>query len=238
MIDKFNNYLAKYDMNNYNINYRYKHSYRVKDLCETIAKRLDLNEEDTYIISVIGLLHDIGKFEQIKLTGDQQDRGFKHGDYGADLLFKQNLISKFQVDEKYYDIIEFAIRNHDKRKINKVSDSRKMFFAKFIRDIDKIDIIYALGTLKDYNILDADDEITEEVKNEFENLISIDYSFVKNKSDKVVLTLAYIFDINFKNSLKLISEKKLLDNFYNNLQDKNKFKYYFDVVNNYIKERI
>lgn len=238
MIEEFNKYLVKYDMDNYDINYRYKHSNRVARLCELIAKKLNLNQEDTYIISVIGLLHDIGKFEQIKISNDHQDRGFNHGDYGADILFKKNLIKKFKVEEKYYDIIEFAIRNHDKIKINKVSDSRKMFFAKLIRDIDKIDIIYALGTLKDYNILDADAEITTEIKEGFDRLMTIDYFYVKNKSDKVVLTLAYIFDINFTISLQLIDERNLLDNFYNNLQDKIKFEHYFKVVNNYIKERI
>ena len=48
------------------INYKYHHSYRVRDNMILLAKNLNLPPEDIKLASVIGLLHDIGRFEQYK----------------------------------------------------------------------------------------------------------------------------------------------------------------------------
>ena len=103
MKNEFLEYVSNFDMNNYHIKYKYNHSIRV-----------NFNREDTKIIKTIGLLHDIGRFEQIKLTNGFNDNEFDHAAYGAMILFKEGLIEKFDVDPKDYEIIEFAILNHNR----------------------------------------------------------------------------------------------------------------------------
>ena len=167
MEEEFTKYVNNYDMNDYHIKYKYNHSIRVEKICEALAYALNFNEEDTYIIKTIGLLHDIGRFEQLKLTSSYSDNEFDHGDYGAMILFKDRLIEKFNVDPKYYDIIEFAIRNHNKYKIEETTDERKLMFARVIRDADKIDIFDAYTYLKAYNITNIEDDVTNEVAIQF-----------------------------------------------------------------------
>lgn len=238
MIEAFNNYVKQYDINNYDIMYKYKHTLRVRKICDILAKSLNLNEEDTYIITTIGLLHDIGRFEQIKLTNNYDDKEFDHAVYGAMILFKENLINIFNIDPKYYEIIEFSIRNHNKYKIEETLDQRKLFFAKLIRDADKIDIMDAYTYLKAYNVTDVDDEVTNEVAIQFKKHEPIDSRIRKTKSDKLLATLAFVFDINFNESLKIINDQKFILELYNQIPDGRRFREYFEIVNDYIKERI
>ena len=229
MEEEFTKYVNNYDMNDYHIKYKYNHSIRVEKICEALAYALNFNEEDTYIIKTIGLLHDIGRFEQLKLTSSYSDNEFDHGDYGAMILFKDRLIEKFNVDPKYYDIIEFAIRNHNKYKIEETTDERKLMFARVIRDADKIDIFDAYTYLKAYNITNIEDDVTNEVAIQFKKHEAVNRKIRKTKADLLLSVIAFVYDINYKESL---------DELYNKLENKERFKEYFEYAKDYIKERI
>ena len=62
----FQNYVEKYDATNTRIAYKIGHTYRVVDLAERIARDLKLESEDVELAKMIGLLHDIGRFEQVR----------------------------------------------------------------------------------------------------------------------------------------------------------------------------
>ena len=237
MLEEFTNYVNNYDMDDYHIKYKYNHSIRVEKICEVLAKMLNFNEEETYIIKIIGLLHDIGRFEQLKLTNSYSDNEFDHGAYGAMILFNKRLIEKFNVDSKYYDIIEFAIINHNKYKIEDTSDERKLMYAKLIRDADKIDIFDAYTYLKAYNITNIDDEVTNEVAIQFRKHESINNKIRKTKADLLLSLIAFVFDINYIESLEIINEQNYLDELYNQIENKERFKEYFEFAKDYIKER-
>lgn len=238
MSEEFTDYVSQYDMEDYDIKYKYNHSIRVEKICVALAELLNFNREDTYIIKTIGLLHDIGRFEQLKLTNSYSDNEFDHGDYGAMILFKEGLIEKFNVDSKYYDIIEFAIINHNKYKIEDTLGDRKLMFAKIIRDADKIDIFEAYTYLKAYNITNIDDEVTNEVAIQFKKHETINRKIRKTKADLLLSVISFVYDINYKESLKIINEQKYLDELYNQIDNKERFKKYFEIAKDYIKERI
>ena len=63
---EFEKYVDHYDSNNSNVRRKINHSYRVVKVAETIAKSLKLSIEDIKLVKLIALLHDIGRFEQIK----------------------------------------------------------------------------------------------------------------------------------------------------------------------------
>ena len=63
---EFEKYVDHYDSNNLNVRRKINHSYRVVKVAETIAKSLKLSIEDIKLVKLIALLHDIGRFEQIK----------------------------------------------------------------------------------------------------------------------------------------------------------------------------
>ena len=62
--DEFLKYTEKYDLNNDNLKRKQLHSLRVMQKSRIIAKSLKLSEEEIQIATLIGLLHDIGRFEQ------------------------------------------------------------------------------------------------------------------------------------------------------------------------------
>ena len=61
---EFDNYTKNYDLDNENLNKKYYHTYRVMGICKAIAKSLKLSDEEINLAKIIGLLHDIARFEQ------------------------------------------------------------------------------------------------------------------------------------------------------------------------------
>lgn len=232
-------FIKKYDMNDPNINYKYYHSYRVMECMELLSTKLELTAYEIELSKCIGLLHDIGRFEQDKLYNSFKDDKMDHGDYGANFLKENNVLKYFKIDKKDYEIIYKAIKNHNKFKIEDNLTEKELFFSKLIRDADKLDIFYAIGNPKIKNTLIQDKkEISKEIKDLFYQKLSIKNELVKNKNEQMVLTLALIYDINFLPTLKLIYENKYLDKIYERIENKEILKPYFNYINNYIKERI
>jgi len=235
----FNEYANEFDMDNYDISYKHKHkhSYRVKDISNYIASNLDLSDEDIYLASIIGLLHDIGRFKQLEMFGNYEDLNIDHADLGVKILFEDNLIEKFNIDKKYYEIIKFAIKNHNKLNIEIADNDRMQLHAKIIRDADKIDILKAFTIYKDYKLPECSDNVSEKVNDSFYKCESVKSVDKGNLNDKIISVLAFIYDINFKVSLDLIKEENIIDNLYSNIENKEMFKSYFEYISNYLEER-
>ena len=66
ILDEFKRYTDVYDSNNAKIKLKIKHTYRVAGLCREIAISEGLDMEDAALAWLTGMLHDIGRFEQIK----------------------------------------------------------------------------------------------------------------------------------------------------------------------------
>ena len=84
VIEAFERYVSNYDMNDINIKLKYDHSYRVMELNKKYATLLGSNKEDIELASIIGLLHDIGRFEQLKVYHTYDDfKSVDHADYSV-----------------------------------------------------------------------------------------------------------------------------------------------------------
>ena len=62
--EEFIKYTQISDLDNENIKGKQGHSIRVMRICNKIAKSLNLSDEQVDIATLIGLLHDIARFEQ------------------------------------------------------------------------------------------------------------------------------------------------------------------------------
>ena len=92
----FKNYLKDYDMKQGPIRAKVTHTYGVIEKSEYIAKNLGLNEEQIKLAKLIALLHDIGRFEQIRKSDSFIDnKDIDHAVLGNDILFKNNFIREF-----------------------------------------------------------------------------------------------------------------------------------------------
>ena len=107
VINAFAEYVRNYDPSDEKIKLKIDHTYRVAGLCQSIAKSLNLSEADVDIAWLLGMLHDIGRFEKIRRFGTFSDAdSVDHAEFGADLLFKEGLIRKFA--EGYYEKCELV----------------------------------------------------------------------------------------------------------------------------------
>ena len=237
MLEEFEKYISKYDLNDENIKLKYNHSLRVMKLSEKYALTLGFNEEDVKLAKLIGLLHDFGRFEQLRVYNSYNDREtIDHAEYGIEQLFDKGLIKNFIKDEKYYDIIKYAIKYHNKFKLPVCYNERMMMHAKLIRDVDKIDIIYLLGYLGELNSKATDDNLSPEIIAGFKNYSCVDDKYIRNHNDNLSRTFGYVFDIYNPELLPEI--KKNIYYFYKQIDGEKTFKEIYNIVNKYIDERI
>ena len=114
----FDEYVSHYDDNDAKTVLKKHHTKRVQKEAKEIAEYLKLAEEDRQLAELIGLLHDIGRFEQLKRYHTFSDRNsVDHAELGLEILFQDGYIRKFIEDEQYDSIIYKAIHNHNKYKI-------------------------------------------------------------------------------------------------------------------------
>ena len=97
-------------------------------------------------------------------------------------------------------------------------------------------LLNAFSSIRVLEIQECEEEISEKVKEEFFNNVTVRSINVKHKNDKVICMLAFIFDINFEESFKIIKEEGFIDKFYDAIEHKEIFKEYFDYANNYLEK--
>jgi len=207
--NKFADFIKQYDQKKIMIDAKYHHSYRVAHLAEQIALFLKLSKEDVYLAYVIGLLHDIGRFKQITDYDSADDKYIDHGDLGAYILFEEGLIFDFYQKEEHFSVIEKAIKNHNKKTIEKGCHKREELFIKIIRDADKLDIFY-LTAEAEVTFWKQGDEISSSVWQNFIVEKPIDYHDVETFADQFLLVLAFVYDLNFAFSFRYLQEKGFL----------------------------
>ena len=89
----FGNYVAQYNAKDEKVKLKIDHTYRVAALCEQIAQSISLSADDVDIAWFSGLLHDVGRFEQLRRFGTFNDaQSIDHAMYGAEILFDQEKI--------------------------------------------------------------------------------------------------------------------------------------------------
>ena len=216
VIEAFNKYTSNYDKKVMEINLKYNHSFSVMELMGELAFRLDLDKEKIELARVIGLLHDIGRFEQFKKYNSFSDKNVDHADVGADYLFKDGHIRDFIDDDKYDSIIECAIRNHNKLEISNDLSSDELLFTKMIRDMDKVDI-YKQDAIN-YSFQFNASEVTSEVLMDLKEEKNVDIKKRKTKSDATLVVLSFIFDMNFNESYDILVETDNFDLFLSTIE--------------------
>lgn len=199
--EAFEQYISNYNLKDKNISVKYNHSYAVSDLMAELAFQLNLSKEEIALAKVIGLLHDIGRFEQLRDYHSFSDQNIDHADESCVYLFEKGHIRDFIEDDMYDAVIEKAIRYHNKYKLSKL-EGRELLFSRMIRDMDKVDIYKQVAV--NYEMVFDVDELSENVLRQFEQLTLIDKKYLNKKSDEIVVTLAFIFDINFEESYDIL----------------------------------
>ena len=213
-ISEFDKYVQTYDLTDSSIDRKWTHSKRVSDVAAEIANSEKLLPEDVYLAQVIGLLHDIARFEQwttLKIFQDSDK--FNHSTVGAKMLFDDKLVDRFAIDEKHYNTIRFAVANHGLFKIVYTDDTHAMMHAKLVRDADKLDLFYQIiiNTLPLANFEYSGDGASLPVVTGHINREMVHNKDVRTPLDRALMQLAWAYDLNFDYSKKLYVSKYLDD---------------------------
>ena len=215
---EYKQYVDKYTREgNPKILSKVRHMNRVADNSKIIAQSLNLDEEHIELAELIGLLHDIGRFEQLRIYDTYLDyKSIDHAKLGVKILFEDGYIRKFVENQKYDNVIYKAIWNHNKYKIEDGLTDEEQMHCKIIRDADKLDIynIIANEGIKNHTSFESEDyskeKLSDEIYKDFVQNRVISYSKMKTNIDHMVAWLGYAFDINYDKSFEIIKQEKYI----------------------------
>lgn len=211
--EQFEKYLEDYDRDEAKTKLKIIHTYGVVKCSRRIAEEMKLSIEDIQLAEVIGLLHDIGRFEQIRRYQSFSPETMDHAKFGVKILFEEGLIRKFIEETTFDEIIYTSILKHSDFQLNGIEDERTLLHARMIRDADKLDNfrVKLEDPVETYLGVTAEEigraDISPIVKEQFfrkESILSVNR---KTAMDYWVAFLAYVFDVNFKETLSIIREE-------------------------------
>ena len=167
-------YVAPYDPANPRIALKVTHTLHVADLCGRIAREQGWPAADIDLAWLCGLLHDMGRFEQVRRWDTFRDAvSCSHAQLGASVLFGEReclgepvpagtpafgipRIRDF-IDSSAEDaVIRTAIELHSDYRLPRDLDPRTHAFTELVRDADKIDILRTVDADTPETILGCD----------------------------------------------------------------------------------
>ncbi|MCL6478913.1 MAG: HD domain-containing protein [Peptococcaceae bacterium] len=186
------------------------HTRRVCEKIVRIGQSLNLGDKDLLLAEAVALFHDVGRFRQITEYRTFNDRlSENHALLGLRVLDEAGVLSPLGEEERR--LLAEAIRCHNLCDLPDSLPGRHLLFARLIRDADKLDILevftgrYARPKGGPDPALEPGLPDTPEYSAVFvENLLhrrSCSYDDIKNRNDRRLLHLSWIYDINFPYTL-------------------------------------
>lgn len=211
----FERYVSGYNAGDPKIRLKIDHTARVAGLCARIASATGAADVD--LAWLCGMLHDIGRFEQVRRYGTFVDAvSVDHAALGADLLFKEGLMDRFAPDDLApadRAILEAAIRNHSAYRIDAGLSEAETACCHILRDADKIDIfrVNCDTPLEDiYNVTTEAlraSPVSEAVKDCFRRRTAVLRSLKRYPADYVVAHLCLVFELVYPISREIAREQ-------------------------------
>ena len=203
------------------LKFKYDHSLRTQAEIRALAKGLELGEGQQAIAEAIGLLHDVGRFEQfVRYRTYDDTASTDHGVLGAEVLQKAHVLADLPAQERQW--IEAGVLYHNRRELPTGLDDQTLFFCELIRDADKLEIFHIV--VDNYRQLAADpahfefhldrpDEPSYSRKVVAATIAGrgVDWKDVTTLNDIKIMQLGWVHDINFAVSLQRIVQYQYLD---------------------------
>jgi uncharacterized domain HDIG len=215
---EFARYVSAYDADSPKIQLKIRHTLCVAALCERIAREIGADDPD--LAWLCGMLHDIGRFEQVRRYNTFVDAlSVDHARLGADLLFRKGLLERFVPDlpEHGRRLLECSIRNHSAYRISAGLSESEIQYCDILRDADKIDIFRADCETPFEDIFNVTTQalksaaVSEEVRSCFENRTAVPRGLKRTPADIVVSHICLYFELVYPISRQIAREQGCLD---------------------------
>ena len=220
----FRNYTAAYDLGDAKVKLKVEHTFRVAALCDVITDSLGMAGYDKDLAWLLGILHDIGRFEQVRRYHTFRDAlSVNHAELSADILFRDGLINSFinleegSTHSDDYFLTEKAIRLHNVFQLPDDMTDRELRFATVLRDADKLDILRVnveTPRIDIYNVpedvfLEAD--ITDAVYEAILQCKNLHRDMMKTPADLMLGHVSFVFGLVYPVSVRLMKEQGCLE---------------------------
>lgn len=210
----FADYAAHYNTADPKVKLKIDHTYRVAALCDCIAKSLALPPEDADLAWLSGMLHDVGRFEQLRRYNTFIDaQSISHAALSASVLFDEGHIRDYIDDAAEDALLRTAVAWHSAFRLPEELDDRTRMFCQILRDADKIDILRVNVETPMEEIYNVSTEalrqspVTPAVLDAFYEHHCILHSLKKWPADNAVSHASLVFELCYPESLRIVDEQ-------------------------------
>ncbi len=224
-----------------------KHSRHVAGEIRAIGSQLGLGANGLRIAEAMGLLHDIGRFEQVTRYRTFVDgKSENHAELGIRVLQQEQALASWE--EQTRQLVMKAISYHNRLSIPEDESPATLFYSRLLRDADKLDILalfaayYSGGQGKRSTVVELDlpDEpgISAEVLGSLQQGKAVNMRQLRFFNDFKLLQLAWVYDINFDLTLATLHTRGYLQKIREALPPSNQIDRLYDRLLSYIEDRL
>lgn len=249
----FAEYVRHYDAEDPQIRLKILHTYKVSELCEEITRDLFGStkmqgrasaQKDIDLAWLIGMLHDIGRFEQVRRYHTLIDaKSVSHAALGTRILFEEGMLTRFitaESEDPDVEVVRAAIAYHSDYRIPEDLDERTRIFCQILRDADKIDIfrVNCETPLEDiYHIAKEElmqAEVSEDVMDNFRQRQATPREIRKTPVDYVVGLISMAFELVYPISRKIAARQGYLEHLLDFPSENEKTRRQFAIMKKYL----
>ncbi len=249
--DWFNDYIRTFESDdddiNKNIILKHEHTKRVCQEIIDIGGELNLNENELYLAEAMALFHDVGRFEQYTKYRTFLDlKSENHAELSVKILKENNVLKIIKDEEKR--LILKTISYHNRKVLPENETETCLFFAKLLRDADKLDI---WKVVTDYYQRRDDEkngaielglpdlpEFSDDACNNLIDKKIVGIEQIRTMNDFKMLQIGWIYDVNFVATFRKVREREYLEIIRRFLPKSKKIDYALEIAQGYILEKI
>ena len=233
---------------NANLQLKQEHTHRTRAEMVLLAGELGLDDDETRIAELIGLLHDVGRFPQFAQYRTYNDpRSVNHCRLGVQVLRAEGVLDVLSSQERRW--VETAVGLHGRKCLPSALNGRALLLAKLIRDADKIDIFRIVvenyrqyredpeGFLLEIELPDVP-EYSPEVLEAIMNEQLVDSARLRTLNDAKLCQLGWVYDLNFTASLRRIEQCHFLPELFSFLPQTDEIRRLCEKIRNDVDARL
>ena len=238
-LEAFHRYVEPYDANNPRIALKVEHTLRVAELADRIAAGSGFTEAGRDVTWLCGLLHDLGRFEQLRRWDTFNDGdSVNHATLGASILFGEGSVAfataesdddvfahhnrtagsirAFCDDPALDSMIRAAVAHHSDFRLPEALDVRTHAICDVVRDADKLDILRVTCTDTVETVLGvSEDELLEStispaVEDAFFAHRTVARAERETPADYLVSLACFTYELVYPTSLEIALEQGFL----------------------------
>ena len=214
VLDAFAAYIRPYDAQDPKVSLKIHHTYRVAALCEQIGRSIALEGTALDLAWLCGILHDDGRFEQLRRFGTFDDsKSIDHARAGVQVLFEQGHIRDYLDDDSEDAMLRTAVEWHSAYRLPDGLDERPVMYCNILRDADKIDIlrVNVETPLEDiYNVTTAEllaSPVTPAVQQAFYEHHAVLRSIKQHPADHAVGHSSLVYELVYPESRCIVADQ-------------------------------